>query len=108
MRRFVVLGLLVVVALVAASAASASGWQPGTWAFVSKGEMEGLLQGKADFATCRGIQRYGVRGSTYHRFDCTLEGVPGLGTCYGVQVAAVKATRRGFFSPKIVKLDACY
>src|SRR5262249_31220600 len=105
--RTVICGFAVLAAIALAGPASAAAWKPGAPAWASEQWAGSLLRHQvADFASCRGIERYGHRyvrgdGDEYVRFDCQLENYGK--TCH-VQYKSVNdaqygtATLRGYFA----------
>lgn len=93
-----------------AGVASAAEWRPGTGYYVDDLSLEHLLERQVDFASCRGIRRFGHSGSfpdeRFVVFECSVE-VNG-DSCYGHRVKTIKMKRRGYWTWKPISQGECY
>ena len=98
--------------LVLAASAQAATWKPGTSYMITEEEAENFLMDVYDFASCRGIQRFGYRkggysfDAEYVQFSCSFE--RDAYSCYGWRFRTIKGSKRDYFKMKIAREGNCY
>jgi hypothetical protein len=107
-----VLGFIAVVGailMVATAPAQATYWLPGSTYWVTAKQAKNFLEGSFDSASCRGLARYGQRGTKFRRFTCMVRlysGTPDAFSCTS-GYAAVKARYPGYFRLRLVNEGTC-
>ncbi len=104
MKIITALVLVVVLACIAVTSATAGVWRPGENYYIAEEDANALLERVVDHAYCNGIPRFGHRGDfpydKYVVFDCAWSHNDTF--CSNVHYKAIKGHARGYF--KLVKI----
>ncbi len=115
MKKFLILGvlLLALVSTTSAMAASSVKWKPGNPYYISEEDAYSLLEKTYDSAYCTGIPRFGHQGEFPYEefiiFDCdvSMHGNNGF-YCSDQRYKGIKGSRPGYFRLKLIRHGDCY